>query len=178
MSTETPKEQAARLKKAHVKKENSLLIQIMESDLYDYNPSARFLLTVIAHGQRVNEDAYIPDDMPDKYKDDKCLGWCDMAQWRLALRVGKSESQINRDIQMFRKDGVVVTRGWTDSNKADHIMYKIVEDVVRERQRPAQKKDVARKPRYKNKSASRGWFSAKNQPNKKSMAAAATENEP
>jgi hypothetical protein len=167
------KEQVAKLKKKLAKKDDSLVIQIMESDLYDYNPGARMLLLVIAFGQRTNEDAYLPEDMPDKYKEDKCLGWCDMSQWRLALRVGKSESQVNKDIQMFRRDGVVQARGWTDDNKADHLMYRIVEAVVKEHKRPSQKKDVERKPRYKKKADGRGWFSSKNQPDREPKAVAA-----
>jgi len=161
MTSDEKKALVAKVKKARDKKDMSLPIQIMESDLYDYNPGARMLLLVLALGTRTDPEAYAPDDCP--YKDDM-VGWCDMSQWRLALRVGKSESQVYRDIQMFRKDGVVQARGWTDYNKADHLMYRIVEDVVREHQRPAQKPDVERKPRYEKKAASRGWFSAKNQP--------------
>ena len=99
---ETKQEKLARLKKSVAKKENSLVIQIMESDLYDYNPGARMLLLVLALGTRTNEGAYLPEDMPQYMKEDKCIGWCDMSQWKLALRVGKSESQIQRDIKMFR----------------------------------------------------------------------------
>ena len=89
---ETKQKMLARLKKSVAKKENSLVIQIMESDLYDRNPGRRFLLVAIAYSQRTNEKAYAPPDCP--YKDDM-LGWCDMSQWKLALRVGKSDSQIN-----------------------------------------------------------------------------------
>jgi hypothetical protein len=174
MSEETKQEKLARLKKAHAKKENSLPIQIMESDLYDYNPGARMLLLVLALGTRTNEDAYVPEDMPERYKNDM-LGWCEMAQWRLALRVGKSESQIHKDIQTFRKDGVVQGRGWTDDNGVDHMMYRVVNDVVADRKRPEQKKDVVRPNRYKNPRPKKGWFSSENQPakNKKTMAMAA-----
>jgi hypothetical protein len=167
---ETKQEQLARLKKAHAKKENSLVIQIMESDLYDWNPSARFLLVAIAYSQRTNEDAYVPPDCP--YKDDM-LGWCDQAQWRLAIRCGKSESQVFKDIKMFRKDGVVQARGWTDDNGTDHLMYRIVPEVVSEHQRPEQKKTVVRPTRYKTRNPKRGWFSTKNQPNRKANAVAA-----
>lgn len=169
---ETKQETVARLKKSVAKKENSLVIQIMESDLYDYNPGARFLLVVIALGTRSNPDAYLPDDMPDYMKEDKCIGWCDMAQWRLALRVGKSESQIQRDIKRFRKDGVIQARGWTDENEAEHLMYRIVPEVIAAHKRPSQKKDVVRPPRYKKKNPNRGHFSKKNQPAQFKVAAA------
>jgi hypothetical protein len=173
---ETKQEKLARLKKSLAKKENSLPIQIMESDLYDFNPGARMLLIVLALGTRTNPDAYIPEDMPDAYREDKCLGFCDMSQWKLALRVGKSESQIQRDIQMFRKDGVVLARGWTDSNEAEHLMYKIVDAVVKEHKRPSQTADVKRPGRYKSKNPNRGHFSKQNQP-VHAMAASAGVNE-
>jgi hypothetical protein len=166
---ETKQEMLARLKKSVAKKENSLVIQIMESDLYDYNPGARFLLVAIAYSQRTNEAAYVPPDCPYK---DGMLGWCDQSQWRLALRVGKSESQVFKDIKRFRKDGVVQARGWTDDNGTDHLMYRIVPEVVREHQRPEQKKNVVRPKRYKSR-PKKGWFSAKNQPNQKANAAVA-----
>lgn len=160
---ETKQEKLARLKKSVAKKENSLVIQIMESDLYDRNPGARFLLVAIAYSQRTNENAYVPPDCP--YKDDM-LGWCDLSQWKLALRVGKSDSQVFRDIKRFRADGVVQARGWTDDNGTDHLMYRIVPEVVREHQRPAQKKTVERPSRYKSKAPNRGRFSSENQPQK------------
>jgi len=164
---ETKQEQLARLKKSVAKKENSLVIQIMESDWYDFNPSRRFLLLIIALGQRTNPDAYLPDDMPDYMKEDKCLGWCDSSQWRLAIRRGNSESQVHKDIKQFRKDGVVQARGWTDENEAEHLMYRIVPEVIAAHKRPSQKKGVARPPRYKDKAPTRGSFTSKNQPKKK-----------
>jgi hypothetical protein len=177
MSEETPKEKAARLKKAHAKKNGSLPIQLMESDLYDWNPGARYLLMIIALGLRTNENAYIPDDMPDEYKADKCLGWCDMSQGRLAVRCGKSESQVQKDIAMFRKDGVVQARCWIDSNKAQHLMYRIVGDVVKDHKRPSQDaNDPLRPRRYKTPNSNRGHFSKQNQP-VRAMAVAAGVNE-
>lgn len=167
---ETKQEKLARLKKSVAKKENSLVIQIMESDWYDKNPGARFLLVAIAYSQRTNEDAYVPPDCP--YKDDM-LGWCDMSQFKLALRVGKSESQVHKDIKMFRKDGVVQGRAWTDENGTHHLMYRIVPEMIAERQRPSQKRGVVRPPRYKSKNPKRGWFSNENQPAKKVMVAVA-----
>jgi hypothetical protein len=162
--SETKQEKLARLKKSLAKKENSLVIQIMESDLYDHCPSKRFLLTIIALGQRTNPDAYLPDDLPDYMKEDKCLGWCDSSQHRLAIRRGNSESMVQKDIEEFRKDGVVQARGWTDDNGADHLMYRIVPEVIAAHQRPSQKRGVARPPRYKEKAPTRGSFTSKNQP--------------
>ncbi len=161
---ETKQEKLARLKKSVAKKENSLVIQIMESDWYDHCPSKRFLLTIIALGQRTNPDAYLPDDLPDHMKEDKCLGWCDSSQHRLAIRRGNLQSMVQKDIEEFRKDGVVQARGWTDDNGADHLMYRIVPEVIAAHQRPSQKPGVARPPRYKEKAPTRGSFTSKNQP--------------
>ncbi len=166
---ETKKEQLARLKKSVAKKENSLVIQVMESDWYDHNPGRRFVLLAITYSLRTNEDAYVPPDCP--YKDDM-LGWCDMSQWKIGLRVGKSESQVHRDIKKFREDGVVQSRSWEDDNGVEHAMYRIVPEMIASHQRPSQTKNVVRPPRYKSR-PKKGWFSAKNQPNKKAKSVAA-----
>ena len=106
------------------------------------------LLLVLALGTRTNEDAYVPED--SQYKDDM-LGWCDMSQWKLALRVGKSESQVQRDIKMFRKDGVCLGADGRTTTKPTHLMYKIVVDVVKKHSVLLKKKDVERPGRYKTK---------------------------
>jgi hypothetical protein len=163
---ETSKEKVQRILKARAKKDNSLIIKIQESDLYDWDTTARLTLLVIAFGQRTNEDAYVPEDMPDVLKAD-ILGWCDMAQWRIALRVGKSEVQIQRIIQRMEKQNVIEVRTWEDDNHASHNLYRIIEKTVNARQRPAQKPDVERGKRYKKpRGANKGSFSATNQPRK------------
>lgn len=157
------KEKTAKFRKALAKKESSLSIKIMESDLYDWNTTARFLLVVIAQTQVTNEDAYVPEDMPDEFKND-ILGWSWMSQWRFALRIGKSESQVQRLIERFEQDGVIQVRQWEDDNHTLHNLYRVVESVVEAHQRPGQKKDVERPPRYANKNSNRGRFSSENQP--------------
>jgi hypothetical protein len=166
------KETKDKLIAAAKKKKRSLPIQIMESDWYDYNAGARLVLLIIALGQRSNPDARVPDDMPENMKADM-LGWCDMTQARIALRAGKSESQVHKDIQMFRKDGVVQARGWEDENHIDHLMYRIVPEVIREHKRPSQTSDAGRPSRYKKKSSTRGRFTSTNQPKPKANAAVA-----
>ncbi len=163
------KEQLEKLKKAAKKKSRSLPIQIMESDLYDHQPGVQMTLMVLALGTRTNEDAYVPPDCP--YKDDM-IGWCNMAQWRIALRAKKSESQVQRDIRQFRDDGVVQARGWEDDNHVEHLMYRIVPEVIKEHQRPSQTEDVKRPGRYKSKNSNRGHFSKKNQPERATAASA------
>jgi len=80
------KEQAAKLKKKFGKK--SLSIRIQESDLYEYNPAANMLLMVICLGQRRVKRKlrrhWVQEDCPKTAEE--LVGWCDMAQWRLALR--------------------------------------------------------------------------------------------
>jgi hypothetical protein len=146
------------------KKRMSLPIQIMESDWYDYNAGARYLLTIIAMGQRTSEKAWLPDGLPAAYKEDKCLGWCDMSQSRLAARRGCSESQVQKDIAMFRREGVIQARGWKDENKVPHLMYRVVAEVIKERKRPVQEAEYPSRKRYATKSRSRGHFTSENQP--------------
>jgi hypothetical protein len=159
------KEQAAKLKKKFGKK--SLSIRIQESDLYEYNPAANMLLMVICLGQRREkenyDDTWVQEDCPKTAEE--LVGWCDMAQWRLALRSKMSESQVWRYLHTFEDDGVIEIQGWTDSNNMEHRMYRIVEAVVDEHQRPEQSEHVKRPSRYKTKrGANRGSFSAANQP--------------
>jgi hypothetical protein len=159
------KEKLKALKKAVAKKSKSLSIRIQESDLYDWDSTARMTLLVIALGQRVNEDAWVQEDCP--WSGEEMLGWCDMAQWRIALRVGKSENRIQKVITQLEKDGVLIIERWTDSNMADHDRYQIVEAVVDEHQRPEQKRGVERPSRYKVKrGTNKGSFSTANQPGK------------
>jgi hypothetical protein len=140
----------------------SLPIRIMQSDLYDWNPSRRMLLLVLALGTRTDPEAWIQEDCP--WTAEEMVGYCDMAQWRLALRVGKSESQVHKDLMQMEEDGVIHIDRWQDSNHADHNRYRIIEDMVNEHQRPKQKPDVERPPRYKKPRPKKGWFSTHNQP--------------
>jgi hypothetical protein len=155
-------ETAARLRKAHAKKTTSIPILIMESNLYDWNPGRQMTLMVIALGTRTNPNAWIQEDAP--LTAEQALGWCDMSQWRIALRAKKSESAVQKDIRQFEKDGVLEVKHWEDDNLTKHALYRINADVLRENARPAQKKNVERPKRYKKSSPSRGRFTAENQP--------------
>src|SRR5450755_2390510 len=86
--------------------------KIVESSLYDWNPTARFLLREIAV-MRMDEDSNYPDDAPEKFKADK-VDWCWLSQFGLGLRIGVSESTVHRLIQTFREDGVIFYRDWWD----------------------------------------------------------------
>jgi len=164
-SSAAAKEQLKEVMKAKVAagKEKSLGRKIVESGLYDWNPTARFLLNQIAV-MRMDEDSNYPDDAPSKYKADK-VDWCWLSQHGLALRMGVSESTVHRLIKRFRKDGVIFYRDWTDDYGTPHAEYKINEEVLDAFQRPSQDRGVERPPRYKVKrGANKGSFSATNQP--------------
>jgi hypothetical protein len=163
------KQQKAKLIKQFGKK--SLPIRIMESDLFDWNPSKRLTLLVIALGTRSNDEAWVQEDCPWSAED--MVGWCDMSQWRISLRVGKSESQVHRDIIDFEKQGIIKVERWVDSNHANHDRYQINEAVIDEHQRPEQKPTVERPSRYKVKRhGNKGSFTARNQPRTLSAAVA------
>jgi len=106
---EPSKEKAARLRKQINDKEMSLVIKIMESDLYDWSPTARLLLVTLAYSQVQDEDAYFPEDCPEPYYSDR-IGWNWMSQWRLSLRVGVTVRQIQRWLDRMEKDGVILIR--------------------------------------------------------------------
>lgn len=151
--------------KALRKKKKTLPRLVLESELYDWNPGARMTLLVVALGTRSNPEAWIQEDCP--LTAEEAIGWCDMSQWRIALRVGKSESQVHRDIMVFVEDGVITLKQWADDNNVLHDMYQINIPVLLEKQRPEQKKDVVRPSRYSEKrKPNKGSFSAGHQPEK------------
>ena len=137
------KEKIKAIIKAAGKEEKSLARRIAESSLYDWNSTARFLLTQIAVLSMSDKDDNYPDDAPPEFKEDK-IGWCWMSQFKLCLRVGKSESQIHRLLKRFKADGVILVRTWLDDHNTPHDEYKIVESVVDAFQRPNQNRGVER----------------------------------
>jgi hypothetical protein len=167
---ETSKEKAKRLLKEigwENDKEYSLPIRIQECELFDWDTTARMTLLVIAMGQRTNEKAWLPDDLPDSMRED-AMGWCYFSQHRMALRVGKTEDHIQRVIDKLEKREAIKKETWTDSNQCPHDRYKVVEAVIDDNQRPSQKRGVERPSRYKVKrGANKGSFSRTNQPGMK-----------
>jgi hypothetical protein len=157
-------ENVKKLKKQYTQSVKSLSRKIEESDLYDWNPTARSLLGIIARLQIQNEDAFYPPDAPDEFRDNR-MGWCWMSQARLGLRLGKDEDRVYKIIKKFKEDKVIEERIWIDDNHRPHAEYQVNEKMVDAHQRPSQEKDVERPPRYKTKrGANRGSFSASNQP--------------
>jgi hypothetical protein len=134
--------------------EHSLPRKIVESELYDGKPTARFLLNQIAVMSMKDENANYPEDAPKYYPDGvtpwEKTGWCWLSQHTLALRVGLlSERQVIRLIDQFKEAGVVLTREWIDDHMTPHTEYKVVESVVDAFQRPSQKRGVDRPVRAK-----------------------------
>lgn len=148
-------------------KERTLVTKVMETELYDWCPTKRYLLVIIAFGQRKEDKPKrLPKDMPDKFRNNM-KGWCDQAQWRLAQRLGSTEDYVQELIAGFHTDGVVSVRTWYDSNHAKHNQYHVEEAMIERHQRPSQRKNVKRPGRYKTKrGANKGSFSSKNQPRK------------
>ena len=147
----------------------SLPIRIQECELFDFDPTARMTLLVIALAQRKEKedysDTWIQWDCP--WTAEEMVGWCDFSQWRLSQRVGTTEKNLQRVIEkLAAKDvGAVIVETWEDSNKAHHNRYKIVEDVIDANQRP-EHEGCKRPARYKKKASSRGRFTSANQPNR------------
>jgi hypothetical protein len=137
------KEKLKALKKAAGIEDRSLARKIAESSLYDWKPTARFLLTQLAALAMPDEDAAYPEDAPDSCKADKTW-WCWMSQFKLGLRVGISESQAHNLLKKLKEDGVILTRTWLDDHNTPHTEYKVVESVVDAFQRPSQNRGVER----------------------------------
>ena len=157
-------EKVKKIKKQYTQSVKSLSRKIEESDLYDWNPTARYLLGIIARLQITNEDAYYPEDAPDDFIETR-MGWCWMSQARLGLRLGKDEGRAHKVIQQFKEDKVIEERVWIDDNNIPHAEYQVNEKMVDAHQRPSQDKDVKRPSRYKTKrGTNRGSFSSTNQP--------------
>ena len=154
--TKEQQEKFAKLNKQYHKKNKTLKIKIQEMEYCDWNPTARMLLLVIASGHRTNEEAWVQPDSP--LSAEEMIGWCDMAQWRLAQRVGTTESSIQKYIKNFEDDGAIEVQRWEDSNHVHHDMYRVSEKFVDAHQRPDHKKDTKRPPRYQKKHTTPGAF--------------------
>jgi hypothetical protein len=172
-------QQAAKLKalmkarREDGEEEHSLPRKIVESELYDTKPTARFLLNQIAVMAMKNEEANYPEDAPKFYPDGvtpwEKTGWCWLSQHKLGLRVGITEGQVLRLVKDFREKGIILQRKWYDDHGTPHGEYKIVESVVDAFQRPSQNYGVERPKRYRegSRKATPGSFSSTNQPKKR-----------
>ena len=138
---ETPKQKAKRLLRERGLEKMSLPIRIQESELFDFDPTARMTMLVIALGQRKEKedysDTWIQEDCP--WTAEEMVGWCDFSQWRLSQRVGTTEHNLQRVIEKLEAKDVILIETWLDSNNARHNRYKIVEDKIDANQRPERK---------------------------------------
>jgi hypothetical protein len=163
---ETPQQKKMRLRKEFAKKnQKSVSIKVQEMEYADWNPTARMTLLVIALGARINEDAYVPEECPLQMPE--ILGWCDFAEWRIALRVGATEDGIQKIVQRFEDDGFLEIKRWTDSNNTPHNLYRVIEAKLDEVQRKEQKRGTDRPKRYKKSRKgmkNKGSFTTANQP--------------
>ena len=155
--------------KHKTKKPKSLRIKIQEMEKYEWNPSMRLLLLVIELGTRRAKDNYEDTWAPTGWTAEEMVGWCDMAQWRLAQRIGLSEDHTGRMLRQLDEDGFIETEGWRDPNDGKiHNRYRIIEATVDANQRPSHTPETPRGKRYNNpdkpRKANKGSFNKNNQP--------------
>jgi len=152
--------------KGTLKEDKHILIAVQEMEKYDGNPAARYLLMILLMAARKDPTAWIQPDAP--LTAEEAIGWCDMAQWRLAQRVGVGERQIQRMLDLFSEDGAIERKVWRDENGALHGMYRVNEDFIRVNERPNHKWNTPRLSRYKegSRKANKGSFTRANQPGK------------
>jgi hypothetical protein len=140
----------AKPKKSHpTKKPKGLLIQIQEMEAYDWNPAMRYLLFIIAFGTRKAKDDYEDTWAPTGWTPEEMVGWCDMAQWRLAQRVGLTEGRINQMLKQLEKEGFIEIEGWTDPDTGKlHCRYRVIPEKVEAEQRKGTQPESAARPAH------------------------------
>ena len=151
------------------KRPKGLSIKVQEIEKYEWNPSMRFLLLILVLGTRREKDDYEDTWAPSGWTAEEMVGWCDMAQWRLAQRVGLTEGRINQMLKQLEDDGFIHIEGWTDPDTGKlHCRYQVIEEMVDASQRPSHTPKTKRGDRYSNpdkpRKANKGSFSSKNQP--------------
>jgi hypothetical protein len=154
-------------KKAGIGKPKSLSIKVQEMEKYDWNPAMRYLLLILVLGTRRAKEDYEDTWAPSGWTAEEMVGWCDMAQWRLAQRVGLTEDHINGMLKQLETDGCIRIEGWTDPDTGKlHCRYQAVPESIEAYGRPSHTPKTPRGKRYKegSRKANKGSFSAKNQP--------------
>jgi len=162
-------------KKHKTKKEKSLTIKIQETSLYPWNSSMRLLLLVLHHATRKPKEDYSDTWAPTGWTAEEMVGWCDMAQWQLAERVGVTEDHMGRMLRTLEEDEVIESQGWRDPETGKlHNRYRIIPEMIEanQRKRPAPGRRAEVLPRYEdgsrpskaNGKLHKGMFSKTNQP--------------
>lgn len=151
-----------RKRKARNREVFSEFIRIGESDLYDWEPTRRAVLMMIAFMQCNDEGAAAKVSEHSPFKGNY-TGWCFASQKRLAFRIGCSERWVRDCIRRFQKDGVLKVRQRVDHMGYKHDEYSVDSEVVTAHQRGKAEEylqqDRAHAPRKGgNKTANKGSF--------------------
>jgi hypothetical protein len=133
-----------------------LFIRVSESDLYDWDVTARSILCQLAYmGVQGNGD---PDKKikalratPAKSPFKDYNGWVWGSQDYLAERVGTTQETVSRKLARMAEDNVVFVRSYAtvraeDGYKITHHEYKINEEMVDAHKRTGERKPKGRKP--------------------------------
>jgi DNA-binding MarR family transcriptional regulator len=162
-------EKAAKPKSHPTKKPKSLSIKVQEIERYDGNPSMRFLLLILVLATRREKDNYSDTWAPNGWTAEEMVGWCDMAQWQLAERVGLTEGRIEKMLKQLEDHGFIRIEKWRDDDTGKlHCRYQVIEEMVdaSQRKRSGDGRRAQRGSRYKegSRKANKGSFSKTNQP--------------
>jgi hypothetical protein len=136
-----------------------LYIRISESDLYDWDITARAILHEIAY-MRVQVAPTIEEEpknlkalraTPSRSPFTDYENWCWASQETLAERVGTTRFTVSKKIKKMLKDKVLFKRQWTETISeggytVEHFEYKVNEDEVDAHQRTGERKPKGRKP--------------------------------
>jgi hypothetical protein len=174
-------ESKAKPKSKHkTKKPLSMTIQLQEIADYEWNPSMRYLLMIIHLGTRRKKDDYEDTWAPTGWTAEEMVGWCDMAQWRIAGRLGLTPDHTGRMLRQLEADGWIEIEGWTDPDtNMLHCRYRIIAEKVMASQRKEWSPTMRRGSRYNNpvkpRKANKGSFNSTNQPGKSAQRKAIEE---
>lgn len=157
MTKEETKALVERVRKAKNREVFSEFIRIGQSDLYDWQETRRAVLKEIAFLQVNDEQTKVPEHSPFK---GQYTGWCYASQKFIACRVGCSDRWVRDCVKVFKADGVIETRTWTDHLGYPHTEYHVEEDAVTAHQRKEDylEENRERPRRGGNKAANKGSF--------------------
>jgi hypothetical protein len=141
--------------------ELGLSIRIGTSTLYDFKPTMKSLLLMIAFMSVKGEGIRMkPRDKSRERIDYN--GWCWASEKYLAMRCGISERTVRRLIDKLKKDTVIEVRTWRDSWGRPHNEYRIIEAEVDAAQREFDQPRA--KCEWRVRKANSGTFSKTHQP--------------
>lgn len=139
----------------------SLCIRIGTSLFYEYKPTFKALLNMIAY-MTVQGDSSRAKPKQESRKKVDYDGWCWASEKTLAMRIGCSERTVQRAIAKMKKNGIVEVRQWRDSWGRPHNEYKINEQVIDSNQRDFE--TPRSKCEWQKRKPNKGTFSTQHQP--------------